>query len=160
MDLFARNQTRCWRSLLAMPAAQNADTAAISPPRSASIAASSPPDSIATKNSHPNGWLFLLVRQMGLEPIRSRTRPSNVPVCQFQHCRAPCHYSRRRVYCQFLFDKILSSFYLVLIHPNLPKIAAVLSNLVNLLQFHTVSFGNIPLLLFSGVFSRYNTRNA
>ena len=25
---------------------------------------------------------------MGLEPIRSRTRPSNVPVCQFQHYRA------------------------------------------------------------------------
>ncbi len=24
---------------------------------------------------------------MGLEPIRSRTRPSNVPVCQFQHYR-------------------------------------------------------------------------
>ena len=28
-----------------------------------------------------------LVRQMGLEPTRSRTRPSNVPVCRFQHCR-------------------------------------------------------------------------
>ena len=31
-----------------------------------------------------------MVRQMGLEPIRSRTRTSNVPVCQFQHCRASC----------------------------------------------------------------------
>ena len=31
-----------------------------------------------------------VVRQMGLEPIRSRTRTSNVPVCQFQHCRAKC----------------------------------------------------------------------
>lgn len=30
---------------------------------------------------------YVLVRQMGLEPIRSRTRPSNVPVCLFQHCR-------------------------------------------------------------------------
>ncbi len=33
----------------------------------------------------------LLVRQMGLEPIRSRTRPSNVPVCLFQHCRTTQH---------------------------------------------------------------------
>ena len=32
-----------------------------------------------------------LVRQMGLEPIRSRTRPSNVPVCLFQHCRTTQH---------------------------------------------------------------------
>ena len=31
-----------------------------------------------------------MVRQMGLEPIRLRTRTSNVPVCQFQHCRASC----------------------------------------------------------------------
>ena len=31
--------------------------------------------------------VFNLVRQMGLEPTRSRTRPSNVPVCRFQHCR-------------------------------------------------------------------------
>ena len=36
------------------------------------------------------GWFFSLVRQMGLEPIRLRTRTSNVPVCQFQHCRARC----------------------------------------------------------------------
>ena len=31
---------------------------------------------------------YFLVRRMGLEPIRSLTRTSNVPVCQFQHRRA------------------------------------------------------------------------
>ena len=36
------------------------------------------------------GGICFLVRQMGLEPIRLRTRTSNVPVCQFQHCRASC----------------------------------------------------------------------
>ena len=39
------------------------------------------------KEPHPSGWGSFLVRQMGLEPTRSRTRPSNVPVCRFQHCR-------------------------------------------------------------------------
>ena len=53
------------------------------------------------KKRPPFGGRFFMVRQMGLEPIRSRTRPSNVPVCQFQHCRAPCHYSRRMLPCQF-----------------------------------------------------------
>ena len=47
-----------------------------------------------------------LVRQMGLEPIRSRTRPSNVPVCLFQHCRARNQYSGRAQDCQLIFAKI------------------------------------------------------
>ena len=32
-----------------------------------------------------------VVRVTGLEPVRRNTRPSNVPVCQFQHTRI--HYS-------------------------------------------------------------------
>ncbi len=75
-------------------------------------------DTAKTKTTRLGGFLFL-VRQMGLEPIRSRTRPSNVPVCQFQHCRAPCHYSRRGGHCQFLFFKILSPFDTVLFLPVL-----------------------------------------
>ena len=40
---------------------------------------------------------------MGLEPIRLRTRTSNVPVCQFQHCRASCiiRWSQKKVNTQF-----------------------------------------------------------
>ena len=47
-----------------------------------------------------------MVRQMGLEPIRSRTRPSNVPVCLFQHCRALNQYSGENATCQFILQKI------------------------------------------------------
>ena len=54
-----------------------------------------------------------VVRQMGLEPIRSRTRPSNVPVCQFQHCRAPIIIHRKASLCQsvimIVFERIFPS---------------------------------------------------
>ena len=46
---------------------------------------------ITIKNKNPGEALIayskVLMRQTGLEPVRSRTRPSNVPVCLFQHCR-------------------------------------------------------------------------
>ena len=48
------------------------------------------PNQKSKKRTIRKGWFFSLVRQMGLEPIRLRTRTSNVPVCQFQHCRARC----------------------------------------------------------------------
>ena len=32
-----------------------------------------------------------MVRVTGLEPVRLSTRPSNVPVCQFQHTRKTTH---------------------------------------------------------------------
>ena len=48
------------------------------------------PNQKPKKRTIRKGWFFSLVRQMGLEPIRLRTRTSNVPVCQFQHCRARC----------------------------------------------------------------------
>ncbi len=51
-----------------------------------------------------------MVRQMGLEPIRSRTRPSNVPVCQFQHCRALVQYKGTGQICQYLFQNLYIPF--------------------------------------------------
>ena len=51
-----------------------------------------------------------MVRQMGLEPIRSRTRPSNVPVCQFQHCRALVQYKGTGQICQYLFQNLYVPF--------------------------------------------------
>ena len=45
-----------------------------------------------------------MVRQVGLEPIRSRTRPSNVPVCQFQHYRALGQDKGTGHICQYLFE--------------------------------------------------------
>ena len=39
----------------------------------------------------PYGARKKVVRVTGLEPVRRNTRPSNVPVCQFQHTRI--HYS-------------------------------------------------------------------
>jgi hypothetical protein len=62
---------------------------------------------------------FFLVRMMGLEPIRHNdTRPSNVPVCQFQHIRAflifngKIYYTKEHQRCQVFFSflpPILSS---------------------------------------------------
>ncbi len=40
---------------------------------------------------------------MGLEPIRLRIRPSNVPVCQFQHYRERLDYTQFSFGCQPLF---------------------------------------------------------
>ncbi len=86
-------------------------------------------------------WSFLLVRQMGLEPIRSRTRPSNVPVCQFQHCRAPCKYSRRKGCCQSVLFKFLSSFFTVLSCLKMVKRNPVFTRKIRLtLSQNTVSF--------------------
>jgi len=46
---------------------------------------------------------------MGLEPIRSRTRPSNVPVCQFQHYRAAgLIILNRHSACQPLFILVVT----------------------------------------------------
>ena len=59
---------------------------------------------IQKNNYHPQGVVVIfLVRQMGLEPIRLRTRTSNVPVCRFQHCRASCiiRWSQKKVNTQF-----------------------------------------------------------
>ena len=36
---------------------------------------------------------FLVVRSMGLEPIRLPIRPSNVRVCQFRHDRADLDFA-------------------------------------------------------------------
>ena len=112
-------------------------------------------------NNHPFGWFLFLVRQMGLEPIRSRTRPSNVPVCQFQHCRAPCKYSRRRVDCQSVLIKFLSSFFTgFFCSPMVRKKPSTYAENRDLPHpkhsfFQKTKHG----VLFSHVYSRYNIEN-
>ncbi len=48
-----------------------------------------------------------VVRVTGLEPVRRNTRPSNVPVCQFQHTRIDLdYYSRNGEKSQAFFSNI------------------------------------------------------
>ena len=113
-----------------------------------------------TKN-HPFGWFLFLVRQMGLEPIRLRTRPSNVPVCQFQHCRAPCKYSRRRGCCQSVLIKFLSSFFTGFSCPKIVKKKACTyaENRLYPLPKHSFFRKTKHGVLFSQAQSRYNKEN-
>ena len=54
---------------------------------------------------------FSVVRLMGLEPIRSPIRPSNVRVCLFRHNRnsnCESHYTAECGICQYQISKIQS----------------------------------------------------
>ena len=50
-----------------------------------------------------------VVRVTGLEPVRRSTRPSNVPVCQFQHTRIPFIFCSFIYHLQLLYFTILFS---------------------------------------------------
>ena|GEM_PF-4140778 len=66
--------------------------------------------------------LLILVRPMGLEPIRSPTRPSNVRVCQFRHGRiwiflqegvlnSKSYYTYVHPPCQPVFQNNFEAYY-------------------------------------------------
>ena len=61
------------------------------------------------KSEHPIR-ILRLVRVTGLEPVRLNTRPSNVPVCQFQHTRKCRYYSTKlQVSCQAFFGLLFQT---------------------------------------------------
>ena len=88
-----------------------------------------------TRNKkHPTKWLgvICLVRETGIEPVRSPTRPSNVRVCLFRHSRMPCLLTQQRYYTPF-FENVNTFFEIFLKNFIGAKIPLIMQHIIFLL---------------------------